>query len=149
MQEVTHLASSLYTTGTNLSRSVSSAGEHHSDTYVSPVLPKRAETFGGFDNPNQVGFRLFSRKSHSPDDNSPKNEFENLKPHDSKLLVNIKNSEIMYCPFVSLRLIVSSYNFNLRQQYEVLKTAVLIDWEIKITNKMIHETRSSIVHFLS
>ncbi|XP_044744401.1 rho guanine nucleotide exchange factor 18 isoform X3 [Coccinella septempunctata] len=89
VQEVTHLASSLYTTGTNLSRSVSSAGEHHSDTYVSPVLPKRAETFGGFDNSNQVGFRLFNRKSCSPDDNSPKNEFENLKPHDSKLLESL------------------------------------------------------------
>lgn len=31
-------------------RSVSSAGEHHSDAFVSPILPKRAETFGGFDN---------------------------------------------------------------------------------------------------
>ncbi|XP_045465556.1 rho guanine nucleotide exchange factor 18 isoform X4 [Harmonia axyridis] len=83
VQEVTHLASSLYTTGTNLSRSVSSAGEHHSETYVSPVLPKRAETFGGFDNSNQVGFRLFNRKSNSPD------EFENLRPHDSKLLESL------------------------------------------------------------
>lgn len=39
--------------GTNLSRSISSAGEHQSETYVSPILPKRAETFGGFDNPNK------------------------------------------------------------------------------------------------
>lgn len=25
-------------------------GEHQSEAYVSPTLPKRAETFGGFDN---------------------------------------------------------------------------------------------------
>jgi len=36
-----------------LSRSVSSVGEHHSDAYISPTLPKRAETFGGFDNANK------------------------------------------------------------------------------------------------
>lgn len=47
------LASNLYTSGTNLSRSVSSAGERHSEAYVSPLLPKRAETFGGFDNPTK------------------------------------------------------------------------------------------------
>lgn len=47
------LASNLYTSGTNLSRSVSSAGERQSETYVSPLLPKRAETFGGFDNPTK------------------------------------------------------------------------------------------------
>ena len=33
-----------------MSRSASSVGEHQSVTYVSPTLPKRAETFGGFDN---------------------------------------------------------------------------------------------------
>ncbi|XP_059350946.1 LOW QUALITY PROTEIN: rho guanine nucleotide exchange factor 28-like [Daphnia carinata] len=33
----------------NLSRSVSSVGERHSDTFSMPLLPKRAETFGGFD----------------------------------------------------------------------------------------------------
>lgn len=53
MQEVSQLASSLYASGTNLSRSVSSVGERQSDAYVSPTLPKRAETFGGFDN-NQI-----------------------------------------------------------------------------------------------
>ncbi|XP_035217532.1 rho guanine nucleotide exchange factor 18-like isoform X4 [Stegodyphus dumicola] len=47
------LASNLYTSGSNLSRSVSSAGERQSETYVSPLLPKRAETFGGFDNPSK------------------------------------------------------------------------------------------------
>ena len=34
---------------TNLSRSVSSAGEKHSNVYSSPSLPRRAETFSGFD----------------------------------------------------------------------------------------------------
>jgi A-kinase anchor protein 13 len=49
-QKVNELACSLYASGTNLSRSASSVGEHQSVTYVSPTLPKRAETFGGFDN---------------------------------------------------------------------------------------------------
>eukprot|EP00094_Tigriopus_californicus_P002858 TCALIF_02756-PA protein Name:"Similar to AKAP13 A-kinase anchor protein 13 (Homo sapiens)" AED:0.12 eAED:0.12 QI:0/0.64/0.6/0.73/1/1/15/1980/1495 len=49
VQEASRLASSLYSSGSNLSRSVSSAGEKHSVTYASPTLPKRAETFGGFD----------------------------------------------------------------------------------------------------
>ncbi|KAI5751127.1 hypothetical protein M8J77_004540 [Diaphorina citri] len=48
-EKVNQLASSLYTSGSNLSRSVSSVGEHQSQTYISPTLPKRAETFGGFD----------------------------------------------------------------------------------------------------
>ena len=34
---------------TNLNRSVSSAGEHESGTYQAPPLPKRAETFSGFE----------------------------------------------------------------------------------------------------
>lgn len=33
----------------NLSRSASSVGERQSDTFSLPLLPKRAETFGGFD----------------------------------------------------------------------------------------------------
>ncbi|XP_034247169.1 rho guanine nucleotide exchange factor 18-like isoform X2 [Thrips palmi] len=53
IREVNRLASSLYVSGTNLSRSVSSVGEHQSSAYVSPTLPKRAETFGGFDNANK------------------------------------------------------------------------------------------------
>ena len=39
--------------GSGLARSVSSVGEHQSEAYVSPSLPKRAETFGGFDNNNK------------------------------------------------------------------------------------------------
>lgn len=41
----------IYLSGSNLSRSASSVGEHQSDAYVSPILPKRSETFGGFDAP--------------------------------------------------------------------------------------------------
>lgn len=89
LQEVSQLASSLYTSGTNLSRSVSSAGEHQSEAYVSPILPKRAETFGGFDNSSQGPLKLLGKKLNStvgtplgtPD-------IENLKPGDSKLYVS-------------------------------------------------------------
>ena len=35
--------------GTNLSRSVSSVGEHTSSSYTAVPVPKRAETFAGFD----------------------------------------------------------------------------------------------------
>jgi hypothetical protein len=49
VQEASRLASSIYSSVTNLSRSVSSAGERHSNVYCSPSLPRRAETFSGFD----------------------------------------------------------------------------------------------------
>ncbi|XP_053684029.1 rho guanine nucleotide exchange factor 18 [Sabethes cyaneus] len=51
IQEISNLAASLYTaaTGLPLSRSCSSVGERQSEVYISPTLPKRAETFGGFD----------------------------------------------------------------------------------------------------
>lgn len=53
INKAAHLANNLYVSGCNLSRSVSSAGEHQSEAYVSPLLPKRAETFGGFDSPSK------------------------------------------------------------------------------------------------
>ena len=49
MQEASRLASSLYSSGNNLSRSASSVGERQSQTFSIPMLPKRAETFSGFD----------------------------------------------------------------------------------------------------
>ncbi|XP_055686266.1 rho guanine nucleotide exchange factor 18 isoform X2 [Lutzomyia longipalpis] len=51
VQEVGQLAATLYSaaTGLPLSRSFSSVGEKYSEMYISPTLPKRAETFGGFD----------------------------------------------------------------------------------------------------
>ncbi|KAJ3638122.1 hypothetical protein MTP99_001530 [Tenebrio molitor] len=82
VQEVSHLVSSLYTTGTNLSRSVSSAGEHQSETYVSPLLPKRAETFGGFDNSNQLLGKKIQSSGGTPV-GTP--DLENFKPGDCRL----------------------------------------------------------------
>ncbi|KAK0161983.1 hypothetical protein PV327_008373 [Microctonus hyperodae] len=53
VQEATRLASSLSFSagGGSLSRSLSSAGERHTEAYVPPSLcvPRRAETFAGFD----------------------------------------------------------------------------------------------------
>ncbi|XP_059614872.1 rho guanine nucleotide exchange factor 18 isoform X2 [Phlebotomus argentipes] len=51
VQEIGDLAATLYSaaTGLPLSRSFSSVGEKQSEMYISPTLPKRAETFGGFD----------------------------------------------------------------------------------------------------
>ncbi|XP_011707775.1 PREDICTED: rho guanine nucleotide exchange factor 18-like isoform X3 [Wasmannia auropunctata] len=53
VQEATRLASSLSFSagGAPLSRSLSSAGERHSEAYIPPALcvPRRAETFAGFD----------------------------------------------------------------------------------------------------
>ncbi|XP_037082300.1 rho guanine nucleotide exchange factor 18-like [Pollicipes pollicipes] len=50
VQEATRLAGVLFPSQGALARSASSVGEHHSNDYVSPMLPKRAETFAGFDN---------------------------------------------------------------------------------------------------
>ncbi|XP_060526028.1 rho guanine nucleotide exchange factor 2 [Cylas formicarius] len=87
VQEVNKLVSSLYATGTNLSRSVSSAGERHSDAYVSPILPKRAETFSGFDN-NAPPLKLLGKKTL---------DTKGLKPGDIKHLLEklpFRNYEI-------------------------------------------------------
>ncbi|XP_065167145.1 rho guanine nucleotide exchange factor 18 isoform X2 [Atheta coriaria] len=86
VHEVSQLASVLFRTGTNLSRSVSSAGEHQSETYVSPILPKRAETFGGYDNSNQGPLKLLGRKLQPSGVSTPANpDLENLKPGDTRL----------------------------------------------------------------
>ncbi|XP_053957715.1 rho guanine nucleotide exchange factor 18 [Anastrepha ludens] len=51
VQSISQLAAMVYTASTGLpvSRSVSSVGEKQSENYASPTLPKRAETFAGFD----------------------------------------------------------------------------------------------------
>ncbi|XP_030377338.1 rho guanine nucleotide exchange factor 18 [Scaptodrosophila lebanonensis] len=51
VQDISQLAATIYTAATGLpvSRTVSSVGEKQSDNYNSPTLPKRAETFAGFD----------------------------------------------------------------------------------------------------
>ena len=54
MFAASHLATILQGTGTHLSRSVSSAGEHVSSSYVAMPIPKRAETFAGFDSSHEV-----------------------------------------------------------------------------------------------
>lgn len=64
VQDISQLASSLYTaaTGLPLSRSFSSVGERQSELFISPTLPKRAETFGGFDERrNKASYILPSR----------------------------------------------------------------------------------------
>lgn len=61
LQKVHEITSAFYNCGTSLSRSASSVGEHQSNVYVSPMLPKRAETFGGFDNTSSCkgDFQIF------------------------------------------------------------------------------------------
>lgn len=51
VQDISQLAASIFTASTGLpvSRTVSSVGEKQSVQYASPTLPKRAETFAGFD----------------------------------------------------------------------------------------------------
>ncbi|XP_037959430.1 A-kinase anchor protein 13-like, partial [Teleopsis dalmanni] len=51
VQDISQLASTVYTaaTGLSVSRSISSVGEKQSEYFYSPTLPKRAETFAGFD----------------------------------------------------------------------------------------------------
>lgn len=53
LQDASRFAGSLYSSGSNLHRSVSSAGERQSLAYSLPSLPKRAETFGGYDQTQQ------------------------------------------------------------------------------------------------
>ncbi|XP_076475182.1 rho guanine nucleotide exchange factor 18 cysts isoform X2 [Bombus vancouverensis nearcticus] len=68
VQEATKLASSLSFTagGATLSRSLSSAGERHSEAYVPSALcvPRRAETFAGFDH-NKEKYPLRESAIHS------------------------------------------------------------------------------------
>lgn len=72
------MASSLYSSGSNLSRSVSSVGERHSAAYTSPILPKRAETFGGFDiqqgGPNPGAKKQMTAKEINIDDGGKEEE---------------------------------------------------------------------------
>ncbi|XP_052850697.1 rho guanine nucleotide exchange factor 18 [Drosophila gunungcola] len=51
VQDISQLASTIYSAATGLpvSRTLSSVGEKQSEQYASPTLPKRAETFAGFD----------------------------------------------------------------------------------------------------
>lgn len=71
-----------------MSRSVSSAGERQSKTYVSPILPKRAETFGGFDNSNQTTLKLLGKKSQGSVGTQVGPEVESIKSNDTRLFVS-------------------------------------------------------------
>ncbi|VEN48664.1 unnamed protein product [Callosobruchus maculatus] len=119
VQEVSQLASSLYTTGTNLSRSVSSAGEHHSEAYVSPVLPKRAETFGGFDN---QPLRLLGKKMSGGSVTQPSQgsitEQDIMRPGDARLFERLpyRNCVITGGPLQNGNTVVNSSE-NLQSQH--------------------------------
>ena len=67
VQEAVSLASSLYSSGAVLGRSASSVGEHQSPGYESPGLPRRAETFGGFDASKEVGLEGRAGERRSKD----------------------------------------------------------------------------------
>uniref|UniRef100_A0A0A9VU05 A-kinase anchor protein 13 n=1 Tax=Lygus hesperus TaxID=30085 RepID=A0A0A9VU05_LYGHE len=62
IKKANQITKSLYVSTANLSRSVSSVGEHQSNAYKSPILPKRAETFSGFDS-QPVNSRLTLQKN--------------------------------------------------------------------------------------
>jgi A-kinase anchor protein 13 len=49
LQEASRLAATFFSASSHLGRSASSVGEKQSEVYETPALPKRAETFGGFD----------------------------------------------------------------------------------------------------
>ncbi|XP_052740438.1 rho guanine nucleotide exchange factor 28 isoform X3 [Bicyclus anynana] len=52
--------------GAALGRSTSSAGERHSATYQSPALPRRADTFAGFDAQQHRGVAVRTSTSDTP-----------------------------------------------------------------------------------
>lgn len=54
------LTTMLHSNTTNLSRSVSSVGEHHSNNFNKELVPKRAETFAGFDNNHEFKGNVFT-----------------------------------------------------------------------------------------
>ncbi|KAJ8983399.1 hypothetical protein NQ317_010492 [Molorchus minor] len=65
-----------------------------SDAYVSPILPKRAETFGGFDNCNQGPFKLLGKKLSMSGTTAGTPDLDAIKPGDARLFY--------YHPFLSL-----------------------------------------------
>lgn len=77
--------------GTNLARSVSSVGEHQSDAYVSPSLPKRAETFGGFDNPIKDTSGHASKQSGAKKKKDSRLSLTSTGTTDSDVIESLKN----------------------------------------------------------
>ena len=71
VQEAVKVASSLYSSGVNLGRSASSVGEHQTPGFESPGLPRRAETFGGFDATKEGGEEVKSEDCRKGKDGLP------------------------------------------------------------------------------
>ncbi|XP_071171846.1 rho guanine nucleotide exchange factor 28-like isoform X40 [Mytilus edulis] len=89
LQEVSVTASHLTTilqgnngNGSQLSRHVSSVGEHFSNSYQIPPVPKRAETFAGFDSQFEVPKALLPKKKQI-------SEAEELEGQTSSSLQNL------------------------------------------------------------
>ncbi|XP_063434226.1 rho guanine nucleotide exchange factor 28-like isoform X7 [Mytilus trossulus] len=89
LQEVSVTASHLTTilqgnngNGSQLSRHVSSVGEHFSNSYSVPPVPKRAETFAGFDSQFEVPKALLPKKKQI-------SEAEELEGQTSSSLQNL------------------------------------------------------------
>ncbi|XP_072039123.1 uncharacterized protein [Amphiura filiformis] len=76
IQEAARLTSVVYSAGAGgLSRSASSAGERASSSYQSHALPKRAETFSGFDHAAGAGVKrrfAMENKLHGSSPNLPR-----------------------------------------------------------------------------
>ncbi|GBP50089.1 A-kinase anchor protein 13 [Eumeta japonica] len=66
VKEALEASSAAWGAGGGLGRSTSSAGEKHSVAYESPALPRRADTFAGFDKNRHKGVTL--RKPDDPAD---------------------------------------------------------------------------------
>ena len=62
IDEASKLTSILSTSTSALSRSVSSVGEHHSSYFVATPVPKRAETFAGFDSNHESPKRELKKR---------------------------------------------------------------------------------------
>ncbi|KAG0723984.1 A-kinase anchor protein 13 [Chionoecetes opilio] len=77
--------------GTNLARSVSSVGEHQSEAYVSPSLPKRAETFGGFDNSNKDAAGHSGKQSGGKKKKDSRMSLTSTGTADSDIIESLKN----------------------------------------------------------
>ncbi|RVE51749.1 hypothetical protein evm_003552 [Chilo suppressalis] len=63
VKEALEASSGTWTAGGALGRSTSSAGERHSRAYESPALPRRADTFAGFDHSRHRGVPRLSTET--------------------------------------------------------------------------------------
>ncbi|BES90247.1 RHO guanyl-nucleotide exchange factor [Nesidiocoris tenuis] len=95
VKRVNQLARSLYASAGCVSRSSSSVGEHQSEMFIIPSLPKRAETFGGFDNQVPNTRVLVQKKQPSP--STGESPLESPEPHNlqSQSLLSANNSASM------------------------------------------------------